>query len=121
MSIQSLINEIQAIHFKIKEISKESKILRNRAKNIEKMIAEYLDSKQQIGIKYKDISVVLENKLKKIPKKKKEQDDDSLSILRERGMNAIEAENLLKKLSEARQGIQESKTCIKFKILKENE
>ena len=119
MSIQSLVTELQFIKNEIKELTARARPLRKRAKDIECQIAEYLESKDQQGVKYKGMAIVIERKPKRMAKKKQDQEDDAMAILRDRGMDAEDAEKLLKDLLEARRGDPEEKAQIKFKALKE--
>lgn len=119
MSIQNLVTELQLLKKEIKELTVRARPLRKRAKDIEVQISEYLESKDQQGVKYKGMAIIVERKPQRAAKKKQDQEDDSMAILRERGMDAADAERLLKDLLEARRGAPEEKSKIKFQVLKE--
>jgi hypothetical protein len=121
MSIQRNVTELQLIKNELKEMGARAKALRLRAKTIEDQIAIYLKSKDQQGVKYKGVAIIIEHKPKRLTKKKQDQDDDALAVLRKQGMDAVQAEQLLKDVLEARRGLTSETAQIKFKTLKEQE
>lgn len=119
MSIQSDVNELQLIKNELKDLGVRARALRLRAKAIEHRIVEYLASKDQPGIKYKGIAIVVEKKPKRVAKKKQDQDDDALAVLRNTGLDSSQAEKILREILEARRGASEDMSKLKFKPLKE--
>jgi hypothetical protein len=87
MSIQNYINELQSINIAIAKNNKENASLRKRAKSIEEEITKYLEVKEQPGVKFKDVAVVVETKPKWAYKGKKDKEEDSIKILREYGVS----------------------------------
>lgn len=119
MSIQSDVNELQLLKDELKELGSRARALRLRAKIVEKRIMDYLASKDQPGIKYKGVAIIVENKPKRVAKKKQEQDDDALAVLRNSGLGSAQAEQLLKEILDARRGLPEEKAKLTIKALKD--
>ena len=70
-SIQSYVNQLREFNIELTRITKNASVIRKKIKVIEKNILEYLNEKNQPGLKYKYIAIVVENKTKKSNKSKK--------------------------------------------------
>ena len=102
MSIQHDVQELKNINIEIQRHRKEMTKLRKRATEIEKNIIGYLNEKEQPGVKYQQTAIIIENKTKRIGKKQKEVDDDSIRILEQNGIS--NAKDVLNQLLESRRG-----------------
>ena len=69
MSIQGKVNELNSIQNELTVLRKRSSALRQRAKQIEQEIKDYLDAKDQPGLKYKGMAIIRETKPKHKTKK----------------------------------------------------
>jgi len=116
MSIQGRLNELNSIKNELKSLRARSSQLRNRAKNIEDEINQYLDSKDQPGLKYKGVAIMRENKTKRKYKRPKDKDTDALGVLENHGVS--NAQDVLKELMEARKGSPAEYRKLKFKSYK---
>ena len=116
MSIISYINELQSINLAITKNNKENSLLRKRKKVIEQQITEYLDSKDQPGVKFQDTALVIDKTTRWSYKNKKDKEEDSIKILEEYGIsNAKEA---LDQLLKVRKGDETETKKIKIKKIK---
>jgi hypothetical protein len=117
MSIQSYLNELSSIKSELKSIRTRGTQLRIRAKKIEEYIKEYLESKEQPGLKYKGTAIIREIKTKHNNKKIVEQKADCIQVLEKYGIN--NPEKLLEELHEAKKGQPVEQTKLKFKKYKD--
>lgn len=112
MSIRNYVDELEKIQLEIKRNNIRNKSLRQRVKELEANIAEYLAMKGQHGLKYKGRAIIIENKERRPVKKKKQKETDIISLLENLGVsNPQEAYN---KIQDTQKGeiIEEKK--IKF-------
>lgn len=116
MSIKKYIDELEQINIEIKRNFNRNKLLRKRSKELEKNIAEYLVSKNQPGIKYKDKAILLDNKPKIKRKTKKERENDAISYLKELGISTPKEVYL--SLQNVQKGHPIDENTIKFKSIK---
>ena len=116
MSIQNYINEIKNLHIELKRLNKSSAIIRKNIKEAEKNVIEFLREKDQPGVKYQDFAVIVENKPKRISKKKKDIEEDSMRVLEDYGISNPKA--VLAEILEARKGEEIDNQKIKIKKLK---
>lgn len=86
MSIQSLVTELDNIKAEIKRNNEMNKCLRLRAKTVENDIKDYLGSKDQEGVRYRDQSFVLEHSLTYKRKGKKDKEDATVRLLQNMGI-----------------------------------
>lgn len=112
MSIQNNINEINSIDTEIKRITGELKKLRQRKKELEKNIIKFLEEKEQPGVKFGKQALFLEKKTKKVNKKNKQYDQDTLKILKANGIE--DPEKVLKEIKEAKIIKNEEQTKLKM-------
>lgn len=114
MTIQSKVNELNSIKNELKIIGKRGKLLRKRLKVLETEITDYLEAKDQPGMKYKGIAIIKEVVTKRPAKKKKDAKSDIISILNKNGIN--NAEKVYNDLLDAKKG--EPEETLKLKIKK---
>ena len=96
--------------------NKENASLRKRSKVIEQNITEYLESKDQPGVKFQDTAIVVDKRPKWSYKSKKDTEEDSLRILEDYGVS--NAKEVLDELSKARKGNEIETKKIKIKKIK---
>ena len=72
ISITSDVNEYNDLDKEIKRLSNELRILKRKRDEAQTRIIEFLNSKNQPGLKYQNTAIVLENKAQKIRKSKKD-------------------------------------------------
>ena len=116
MSIVNFINELQSIYVAIAKNNKDNASLRKRSKLIEQNIAEYLESKDQPGVKFQDTAVVIDKRPKWSYKSKKNTEEDSLKILEEYGIS--NPKEVLDELLKSRKGDEIETKKIKIKKIK---
>lgn len=86
MSIKAYVDELEQIQVEIKRNNARNSILRQRSKELEANIFEYLAHKGQHGIKYNGRAIIMEQKEKRPVKKKKEKEADIISFLENLGV-----------------------------------
>ena len=119
MSIQSQINELNAIKNELKHIRIRSAALRTRAKKMEDDIEEYLSSKDQPGLKYKGTAIIREVTTKHKNKKKIHQTADCIQVLEKYGIHS--PEKVLDELTNAKKGSPTEHKKLKFKKYKKKD
>ena len=107
------INEYKEIILEIKRLSKELKRLRIRKESLENNICNFLNEKDQVGLKYKGMALISEEKAYRQYKKKTDRVNDGLSILKKYGIH--NADRILEEVKEAMRGNPTQKTKIKMK------
>ena len=118
MSIQGKVNELNSIKNELTILSKRGKALRIKKKEIEKEINDYLEAKDQPGLKYQGTAIIRETKTVRKPKKKLDQKYDALDILEKYGIS--NAEEVLKELADSKRGSPEETSKLKIKSYKKN-
>ena len=116
MSIKGKVDELNSIKGELKSLRIRGAILRKRAKQIEEEIDEYLELKDQPGLKYKGTAIVRETSTKRRVKKKDEQKSDAIYVLERYGINS--PEKVLEELMESRRGSPTEQRKLKFKKIK---
>jgi hypothetical protein len=116
MSIQGRVNELSSIKSELTSLRKRATNLRKRSKNIEQEIEDYLESKDQPGMKYKGMAIIRENKIVNKPKHKNDQKADTISILEKHGVDS--PEKVYEELIQARKGEIIEKSKLKIKTYK---
>lgn len=116
MSIQGKVNELNSIKNELSALRKRSSGLRQRAKQIEQEINDYLDAKDQPGLKYKGMAIIRETKPKHKTKKKADQKADAIYVLEQNGID--DPERVLEEILTARKGSPTEYTKLKFKKYK---
>lgn len=117
MSIQGKVNELNSIKQELKSLRDRGSKLRKRMKEIEEEIEEYLDIKDQPGLKYKGTAIIRETNTKRRTKKKTEQRADAIYVLEKYGLD--NPEKVLDEIMEARRGSPTEQTKLKFKKYKD--
>ena len=112
--IVAFVTELKELTVDIKRRSTEIAKLRKRKEELEKKITDFLIEKDQPGVKYKDVAVILEkNKYKRIPKKKAQKEEDAVNVLKHYGIG--NAEKILSELIETMKGDEVPKTGLRLK------
>jgi hypothetical protein len=78
------------------------KELRKRASSLETSIVNYLNEKDQKGIKYDGSALILENKIRRVSKSKQKTEEDCFRILRDNGVS--NPQDVLTQIIESRKG-----------------
>ena len=115
MSIKAYVDELEQIHFEIKRNNSRNTHLRQRIKELEINITEYLNEKGQHGLKYKGKAIMLEQKELRPAKKKKDKEEAMISLFEDLGVS--DPKEAWSKLQDAQKGEKIEKTIIKFKKL----
>lgn len=113
MTIQECINELEAVKLEIKRNSDSTKQLRTRASQLEEEIKDYLDSKQQQGLKYKDKRITLESSITRPRKALKKKTEEMVHWFRERGF--VDPERACMEIKDLQQGNEIETTRIRVK------
>ena len=112
--IVAFVTELKELTVDIKRRSTEIAKLRKRKEELEKKITDFLIEKDQPGVKYRDVAVILEkNKYKRIPKKKAQKEEDAVNVLKHYGIG--NAEKILSELIETMKGDEVPKTGLRLK------
>lgn len=119
MSIQGQVNELNSIKNELKALRITGANLRKRAKQLEDEIKEYLEEKDQPGLKYKGTAIIREVTTKHKSKKKVEQKNDCIQILENHGIN--NPDKVLEELNKAKKGSPTEHTKLKFKKYKKKD
>ena len=111
MSIKADVNELEAIRFELKQLTLKRKALREREKVIEGRISAFLKSKEQVGVKHNGTAIVIVDKQVAAPKKPKDRDADTISVLEKWGIE--DPEKALAEIMAVRKGdkIMKEKVC----------
>ena len=118
MSIKADVTELESIKLELTNLSKRRKMLKEREKQIEGRIAQFLKSKDQIGVKHHGMAVVIEEKEVNGPKKMKERDADAIGVLSQYGIK--EPDKVFAELMKARKGDKVVTEKLSVKKLKNN-
>ena len=116
-SIKGYIQELEGLKNEIKRNNLRNRELNKRVKIIEESIKNFLTSKQQSGIKYNDVAIVMENKERKTTKKKQELENDIMRVLSSLGIQDTRTAYEVLEAARKNDNIQESK--LKFKKIKQ--
>lgn len=116
MSIQADVKELQNIDNEIKRLQKQVKVLKNRKIIIETNIKSYLDEKDQPGVKYQDIAIIIDNRKGRMRVNDKEKKERITDILTSNGVN--NTEQLITELIESMKGLPTNKSYIKLQKIK---
>ena len=100
--IQADVYELKQINTEIKRLQNVIKDLRKRASSLETSIVNYLNEKDQKGIKYEGSALILENKIRRVSKSKQKAEEDCCRILRENGVS--NPQDVLTQIIESRKG-----------------
>ena len=117
MSIQAKVNEHASIQQELKQLRTRSAMLRKRSKLLEDEIEEYLEEKDQPGLKYKGTAITRETQVKRKIKKKSDKMASEISVLEKHGIYS--PERVLKEIDDARRYSPTEVRKLKFKTIKE--
>jgi len=110
--IESHINEIKELENDSIRLKKLIKDVNTRKKKIEEHIRKYLESKDQIGLKYRDVAVIAQPTTKRSRIKKKDQVVHVQSVLEKNGIRV--KSDVIEKMIEQLKG--EEKESVKIKL-----
>lgn len=113
MSIQEELQELDSVNKQIAQLNKQLKTWKQRKKELEVSISEYIREKDLPGVKFQGKAVILEERPTFDRKKKKQQEADAIEVLRRYGIN--NAEQALHEVMSARRG--EEKITNKLKLM----
>tara|TARA_Y100000389_G_C17311712_1_gene438325 strand:- start:274 stop:705 length:432 start_codon:yes stop_codon:yes gene_type:complete len=113
MSLKGCVKELNQLKLEINRNNAVNKKLRIRAKELEQSIKEYLQQKNQNGLKYNGQAIIVENKEKRTTKSKKEKYDSTISFLQSIGVSNPEEAYL--QLEDLKKGDAIEQTTLKFK------
>ena len=113
MSIKAYVDELEQIQVEIKRNNVRNQMLRQRSKELEVNITEYLAQKGQHGIKYNGRAIIMEQKEKRPIKKKKEKEADIISFLEKLGID--DPADVYNKLQDVQRSDPIEENKIKFK------
>lgn len=112
--IIAYVTELKSLTDDIKLRCNELKKLRKRKDELDKKIEDFLIEKDQPGVKYRDVAVVIEkNHYKRVPKKKTQKEEDCVNILKHYGIS--NAEKICNEVFESLKGDEVPKNSIKIK------
>lgn len=117
MSIQGKVNELNSIKNELKSLRQRAADLRKRAKTIEDEIDEYLDAKDQPGLKYKGTAIIRETATKRRVKKKEDARLDAIGVLERKGVES--PGKVYDEMMDARRGSPTEQRKLKFKKIKQ--
>jgi hypothetical protein len=115
MSIKSYVDELEEIQNEIKRNNIKNAQLRQRIKELESNIKNYLDEKGQPGLKYKGKAIMIEEREVRPVKKKKDREQAMISLFEELGIP--DPKEACLKFQDVQKGEKTGKTVIKFKKL----
>ena len=109
---------MQAIRAELKSLREKGTVLRKKAADIQLQINEYLDSKDQEGLKWKGLAITREMKPAYKPKKKADQKTDLMNLIEKYGIK--DSSKFLEEFNNAKKGSpDDDKRVLKFKAYKE--
>lgn len=118
MSIKADVTELESIRYELKSLNERRRKLKQKEKEVENRISEYLKSKDQPGVKHHGTAVILEEKERPGPKKAKERDMDAIGVLERYGVQ--DTQKVLAEIMNARKGETVIKKTLKIRKLKNN-
>jgi hypothetical protein len=115
MSIKAYVEELENIHNEIKRNNLKNSQHRQRIKELEANITDYLNEKGQQGLKYQGKAIFLEQKELRPSKKKKDKEEALIGFFEQLGIaNPKEA---YCKFQDVQRDAPIEKTSVKFKKL----
>lgn len=116
MSIKGYVSELKGINSEIKRYCEQMRKLRKRKKELESLIVEFLDNKEQVGLKHNDTAIIVETTAKRAVKKQSDRERDVREVLLSYGVD--DADNALKDLLTAYRGEKLEEKKLKIKALR---
>lgn len=114
--IVGVVNELKAISSELKKHRNETIKLNKRKKQLETIIIDYLQAKDEHGFKHNGIAIIAEEKEARGPKKKSEKIEGGISVLENYGID--NPKEVLEELIERMKGSPVPKTKLKIKEIK---
>ena len=115
MSIKGYVEELEQLQLEIKRNNTRNRFLHQRVKELETNIAEYLAEKGQHGLKYKGKAIIVEQKERRLAKKKKDKEADIITLFEELGVD--NPQDAYTRLVDTQKGDPVEQRKIKFKKL----
>jgi cell division septum initiation protein DivIVA len=115
-SITTSVKELEEINKEMISLRRKIKELKDRKDSIEKDILDYLEKKEEYGLKYKNIAIIAEEKEKRLRKKKQDKLNDGVNYLKENGVS--NAEHILQNLLDKMKGNISETKILKLKEIK---
>ena len=110
----SWVTELKDLTAEIKRRTRETSVLRKRKDELEEKIEKILLEKDQPGVKYKDVAVILDKgKYERLPKKKAQKEEDGINVLKHYGID--NAEKIFNEVIETMKGDEVPKNAIRIK------
>ena len=116
MNIKELINELENIDLEIKRNNAVNKELRNRKHVVEDEITQFMRAKEQDGMKYNGIAIMLESKEKRNAKGKNDKKTSMIGVLKEAGI--FDTEKVYNCLIDSTKRSPKEKYTLKMKKIK---
>ncbi len=108
------VTELKDLSTEIKRRTRETAVLRKRKEELEEKIEKTLVEQDKPGVKYKDVAVILDkNKIKRLPKKKAQKEEDGINVLKHYGID--NAEKIFNEVMETLKGEEVQKNAIRLK------
>ena len=116
MDISGLVSELSEIITEEKRIRGHMRELRSRREKIEGHVAKFFEETEDPGIKYRGLTITVEDKIVRLHKKKTEKIDGALNVLKEYGVK--NADQVLGNVIEAMRGHASTETKVIVKKAK---
>ena len=116
--IQHKVNELNSVKNELKKLRIRSSELRSISNQLEQEIDQYLESKDQPGLKYKGTAIIRETKTKRRLKNKEQQKADAITVISKYGIDT--PEKVLEEIMESRRGSPEEHKKLIFKNYKKD-
>lgn len=111
-SIQASIDELEAINTELGRLREQSRVLKDRKETLEDSVIQFLNERDQPGIKYRGQAIIMKNALRRKRKKKQEKHQDLSEVLRNYGVSDVN--RALEDILEAQRGTTHNQACLKF-------
>jgi ABC-type dipeptide/oligopeptide/nickel transport system ATPase component len=116
MSIQGKVNELNSMKIELKSNRVRGTLLRKRIKMIEQEINNYLEAKDQPGLKYKGTAIIREVVEKRPMKRKSDARNDAIYVLERYGIH--NPEKVFDEIMDARRSSPTEQSKLTFKKYK---
>ena len=113
MSIQADINELNQIEEELSRMRKRMSQLRKQKEAVEQRVLQFLESKDQPGVKFRGKAILADKRTSRSYKNPKKKTEDGASILRQYGVH--NADKVLDEIIEAMKGEKIEKEKLKIK------
>lgn len=114
-TIKAYIDELDGIETELKKLRVIMKKLNARKKELHQYISDYLEEKDQPGLKYNGRVIMLDSGKMRKPKKKKEKEVDCKDLIRRWGID--DTDDFYEELMDSMRGESYTKNKIKIKRL----